>query len=240
MVVKLPPEWGVILPFRWIEIEGYEGPLNPEQFVRQSAFQVGGQDDAADFKSSDATLNANWELCRYLIKATTFAGVYIDGDRERIPYEADAYLNQLSHYAVDHDLQTARCTFDLLMEQPTWPTEWAPHMVFMAYTDYMHSGDLTWLNARYESLKTKALLDRLGADGLVESNEEHIEKGGIVDWPRCERDNYVFTGKNTVMNAFHLRAIELMARLADACDKQQDADDYRARYTLGQRRCVSH
>jgi hypothetical protein len=29
--------------------------------------------------------------------------IYVDGDRERIPYEADAYINMLSHYAVDSE-----------------------------------------------------------------------------------------------------------------------------------------
>ena len=98
-------------------------------------------DDAAAFDSSDEMLNRIWELCRYSIKATTFAGVYVDGDRERIPYEADAYLNQLSHYCTDNDMQMARDTFDHLMKHGTWPTEWAPHMVFMAHADWMHTGD---------------------------------------------------------------------------------------------------
>ncbi len=70
-------------------------------------------------------------------------GVYVDGDRERIPYEADAYLNQLSHYYTDNDTQMARDTFDHLMKHGTWPTEWAPHMIFMAHADWMQTGDTT-------------------------------------------------------------------------------------------------
>ena len=100
-------------------------------------------------------LNRIWELCRYSIKATTFAGVYVDGDRERIPYEADAYLNQISHYATDNDIQMARDTIDHLMKYPTWPTEWAPHMVFMAYADWMHTGDTEWLAPRYRSIQNQ-------------------------------------------------------------------------------------
>ena len=105
----------MVLPFRWVEIEGWPGPLRPEQLVRQAAFAATWDDGAAAFDSSDAVLDRIWELCRYSIKATTFAGVYVDGDRERIPYEADAYLNQLSHYATDRDVQMARDTFDRLM-----------------------------------------------------------------------------------------------------------------------------
>ena len=144
--VLTPAEWGVVLPFRWVEIEGWPGELRPELVSRQAAFAATWDDDAAAFSSSDPVLNRIWELCRYSIKATTFAGVYVDGDRERIPYEADAYLNQLCHYATDHDVQMARDTFDRLMAFPTWPTEWASHMVFMAHADCMHTGDTAWLS----------------------------------------------------------------------------------------------
>ena len=176
--VLTPPEWGVVMPFRWVEIEGWPGELRPEHLRRQAAFASTWDDDAAAFRSSDEMLNRIWELCRYSIKATTFAGVYVDGDRERIPYEADAYLNQLSHYATDHDVQMARDTFDWLMKHPTWPTEWAFHMVFMAHADWMHTGDTEWLRPRYEALKPKLLLDRARADGLLVSSRGADEARG--------------------------------------------------------------
>ena len=153
--ILTPPEWGVVLPFRWVEVEGWPGRLSAGQVVRQAAYSATWDDDAAAFECSDEMLNRIWELCRYSIKATTFAGVYVDGDRERIPYEADAYLNQLSHYATDNDFQMARDTYDHLMKHGTWPTEWAPHMVFMAHADWMHTGDRKWLAARYEALFEK-------------------------------------------------------------------------------------
>ena len=228
--VRLPQEWGVILPFRWIEIEAYSGELNPKAFVRQSAFPSTWDDQAADFECSDPMLNRIWELCRYSIKATSFAGVYVDGDRERIPYEADAYLNQLSGYYTDNDIEMARDTFDLLMKQPTWPTEWAPHMIFIAKADWMHTGDLDWLTPRYESLKTKLLLERVGEDGLITSNKRQIKRDDIVDWPPVERDGFVFTKLNSVVNAFHLKALSDMTELAVACGKVDEAQHYHQIY----------
>jgi len=227
--ILTPSEWGVVLPFRWVEIEGWPGELTASQIMRQSIFAATWDDQAAEFKSSDAMLNQIWELCRYSIKATTFAGLYVDGDRERIPYEADAYLNQLSHYYTDSDIQMARDTFDHLMKHGTWPTEWAPHMVFMAYADWMQAGDAKWLAARYDSLKAKLLLDRVGADGLVRSEDKHINREDIVDWPKTERDGYVFTEFNTVVNAFHLRALKLMADMGQGIGRQTDAADFAAR-----------
>jgi len=225
--ILTPPEWGVVLPFRWVEIEGWTGELKADQIVRQAAFPSDWDDEASAFSSSDETLNRIWDLCKYSIKATSFAGVYVDGDRERIPYEADSYLNQLSHYYTSTDIAFARRTYDYLMNYATWPTEWAPHMIFMAHADWMRTGDSEWLAPRYEALKKKTLQDRAGADGLVKSNAAQKKKGDIVDWPTTERDGYVFTETNTVVNAFHIKALRDMADLADAVGKKDEANDFR-------------
>jgi len=229
--ILTPPEWGVVTPFRWVEIEGWSGDLSAGQICRQSAFASTWDDEAAAFTSSDEMLNHIWELCRYSIKATTFAGIYVDGDRERIPYEADAYINQLSHYACANDIQMARDTYDRLMKYPTWPTEWAAHMIFMAHADYMRTGDTAWLAARYEKLKTKLLLNQARGDGLIVSNDGQIKHSDIVDWPTGERDGFVFTPVNTVINAFHIRTLRLMSELAAALNKEAEAADYAAQET---------
>jgi hypothetical protein len=200
-----------------------------DQIRRLAAFDSTWNDEAAAFRSSDETLNKIWDLCHYSIKATTFAGIFVDGDRERLAYEADAYLTQLSYYAGDADARMARATFDRLMQFPTWPAEWAPHMVFIAYADWMQTGDTTWLAAHYEGLKTRLLDERVGPDGLVTSTPEQIGHGDIVDWPPRERDHYVFTSVNTVVNAFHLRALAEMSELAQALGKRDEAAKFRAR-----------
>lgn len=224
--VLTPPDWGTLTPFRWVEIAGWPGKLSLGEVRRRSAFDSTWQDDAASFHSSDAMLDKIWDLCHYSIKATTFAGVFVDGDRERLSYEADAYLTQLSYYAGDPNPQMPRDTFERLMRYPTWPTEWAPHMVFMAYADWMQTGDEQWLAQHYESLKTKTLADRVGSDGLIHSTAAQVHRNDIVDWPAGERDGYVFTPVNTVVNAFHLRAIEEMRQLALALGKEKDAEEY--------------
>ena len=221
--VLSPAPWGVLTPFRWVEVEGWPAELRPDQIRRRAAFDSTWVDDAATFNSSDPMLDKVWDLCHYSIKATTFAGVFVDGDRERLAYEADAYLAQLSYYAGDADPRISRATFDRLMKFPTWPSEWAPHMVFMAYADWMQTGDTAWLAAHYEGLKTKLLDKRVGSDGLVMSPPSLIRHGDIVDWPAHERDGYVFTSVNTVVNAFRLRALEEMSQLAEALGKKQEA-----------------
>jgi len=226
--------WGVLTPFRWVEVVGWPGELRVDQIRRRAVFDSTWLDDAATFHSSDPMLDKVWDLCHYSIKATTFGGVFVDGDRERLAYEADAYLTQLSYYAGDADPGMARATFDRLMKFPTWPSEWAPHMVFMAYADWMQTGDTAWLAAHYEGLKTKLLDDRVGADGLVMSTPALIRHGDIVDWPGHERDGYVFTSVNTVVNAFHLRALEEMSELAEAVGKKDDAAKFSERERTAQ------
>jgi hypothetical protein len=221
--ILTPAAWGVLIPFRWVEVEGWPTELSVNQIRRRAAFDSTWVDDAAAFHSSDPMLDKVWNLCHYSIKATTFAGVFVDGDRERRAYEADAYLAQLGYYAGDADPRMPRATFDRLMKYPTWPSEWAPHMVFMAYADWMQTGDTAWLAAHYEGLKSKLLENRVGADGLVVSSPEEIGHTDIVDWPTPERDGYVFTAANTVVNAFRLRALLDMSQLAGALGKKQEA-----------------
>ncbi len=222
------PEWGVVLPFRWVEIEGYPGELRVANITRRAAFPKSWNDQDATFRCSNNMLNQVWDLCKYSIKATTFAGTFVDGDRERIPYEADSYLNQLSYYATIKDDQIPRSTFDHLMKHGTWPTEWAPHMVFMAHAEYMKTGDVKWLAARYDSLKTKILADRVDTDGIVQSSKQQISHDDIVDWPASERDGYVFGSQNTVVNSFRLRAISLMAEMGKAVGRDADAETFTA------------
>ncbi|MGB7343810.1 MAG: alpha-L-rhamnosidase C-terminal domain-containing protein, partial [Pirellulaceae bacterium] len=111
-----------------------------------------------------------------------------------------------------------------------WPTEWAPHMVFMAYAEWMHSGDAEWLKHRYESLKTKTLIHRGGDEGLVRSGELDQERHDIVDWPQKERDGFVFTEINTFVNAFHIKALKQMSEMARAVGKNNDADAFAKRF----------
>jgi hypothetical protein len=96
-------------------------------------------------------------------------------------------------------------------------------MVFMAYADWMQTGDKAWLATHYEGLKTKLLTDRLGQDGLVVSSPTMIAHGDLVDWPPSERDGFVFTSENTVVNAFRLKALLDMGQLAEALGKNTEA-----------------
>ena len=119
---QMPKAFPVLMPFRYVEIMGNTAEIQIED-VTQFAYHTYFDDQASSFHSSNEVLNQIWDLCKYSIKATSFTGVYVVGDRERIPYEADAYINQLSHYTTDREYNIAKNTIAYFMEFPTWPTE---------------------------------------------------------------------------------------------------------------------
>lgn len=222
------PETGEITPFRYAEIDGSPLPLLSSE-VKQLFAHAPFDDTAASFKSSDATLNAVWELCRQTMKATTAFGIYIDGERERTPYEADAYINMLSHFAFDLDPRVARETISFLFRHPTWPPEWTLHMPMLIEDYYMATGDLSVAKEFYEALKKKLLTEKTRPDGLLVTP-------AIIDWPAAERDGYgggnvasrdpgrlCGPEVNTVANAFRYHALRQMARLAEALGMKAEA-----------------
>ncbi|MFA9478089.1 alpha-L-rhamnosidase C-terminal domain-containing protein [Phycisphaerales bacterium AB-hyl4] len=249
--IPLPVEAGDVVPFRYCEIDANHATPTVER-IHQLAIHVPFDDTAASFECSDATLNAVWQLCRHTIKATTFCGMYVDGDRERIPYEGDAYINQLSHYACDAHYQTARYTHEYLVQHPTWFADWNMHSVFMAWADVLYTGDRESVNCFYDDLVAKTLIDLGAEDGLISTaaprpaelerklhlfHARYIAKDSLqdlVDWPPGsftvggigERDNHDMRPINTVINALHYRALVLMAAMARLIDRTSDADRF--------------
>ena len=229
-VIDIRSVAGVVLPFRYFEVTNCPGTITAAD-VTQKRLQYEFNDSAATFDSSSPELNQVWELCKYSMKATSFAGAYVDGDRERKPYEADAYINQLSHYGVDREFTLARYSHEYLLAHPTWPFEWKFHSILMAWVDYQWTGNSEALYAHYDTLKTKLFLYRARADGLIQGFPvgSSIDPSDIIDWPTGERDGYVRTDYCTVINAFYYQCLRIMAQVADLTGHTSDASDFTAR-----------
>ncbi|WP_165747858.1 family 78 glycoside hydrolase catalytic domain [Cellulophaga sp. Z1A5H] len=247
--ILLPESMGTVMPFRYCQVDHLTIPIEELQFS-QKAVHNRFHDNASDFTSSDKVLDAIWDLCKHTIKATSFTGYYVDGDRERIPYEADAYINQLSHYSVDSVYTIGRRTNEYFIDNPTWPTEWLLHTVLMFHADYMYTGDLAPLEKHYENLKLKTLMDLEREDGLISSSSPHLNQElinqlgfkkpdtkikDIIDWPPAqkdtgwklataegERDGYEIVPVNTVVNSFYYYNLKLMTEIAGFLGKKQD------------------
>ena len=263
--VLMPDYIGEVLPFRYLEIEGLpypvvkgedgalqtEEPIRAQDIVRMTVTHPASNQDGT-FTSSDRILNEVWELCRYSMVATSFIGYHIDGDRERIPYECDALINQLGWYGAEGSYSLSRRTVDYLLDHPTWPTEWILQTVLMAWYDYLYTGDSRLLEARYEILRNHTLSDLRQSNGLVSTRlqpqDEVFLKGinrtqpirDIVDWPQGrgsfglpgsspgEADYFEFTDYNAVVNAYHYATLCAMARIAGALDRDEEQDRWTA------------
>ena len=234
--VPAPDYLGEVAPFRYCQIECGDDIVVEGAVRRTTVYPF--DCDAAHFSSDDPVLDAVWELCKHTIKATSAFGIYVDGDRERIPYEADALINQLSHYAVDREYAMARRSSEYLLYHPTWPTEWILQALIIAWNDYLYTGDLRSIETHYELLKSRTLHALRRDDGLISTTADKtvstdgfrrsINFGGtirdIVDWPHgSEEDGFVFTDRNCVVNAFHYRALQLLARMARLTGRTEEA-----------------
>jgi hypothetical protein len=230
--ISPPPSFGVVLPFRYFELTNCPGTLTTND-VLQYRLQGRFDDTAASFDSSSPALNQIWGLCKYSIKALGFDNVFVDGDRERKPYEADAYIQQLGAYAVDKEYNIARYSQEYLLANPTWPFEWKFHSIFMAWADYLQTGNTDLLINHYDTLKTKLFLERARADGLILGfpNAPQTVNSDIVDWPAGERDGYLISGNNysSVNNAFYYQCLRIMTQIAQLTGHDADADDFTAR-----------
>jgi hypothetical protein len=229
-----PAIYGIVSPFRYLELAGLPGGVKlTAHDVRQQRLQTEFDDDAATFSSSSVELNQVWSLCKYSMKALSFDGIYVDGDRERTPYEADTYLHMLSSYAVNNDFTTPRCSFEYLTSHLTWPTEWPMHMVFVAWADYQQTGDPYLLTKYYGFLTNKCmLLANAGADGLVKSypSTGNRASGDLIDWYRMgNTDGYVPGATNAVINAFYYRCLTLMQQVAQLTGHAADSAEFAAR-----------
>ncbi|WP_297448620.1 family 78 glycoside hydrolase catalytic domain [uncultured Alistipes sp.] len=248
--VRMPSLTGEVYPFRYCEIEG-TAPQNVTDVCRRSVHYP-FDDRAARFASSDTTLDRVWEMCRYSIEATSFAGLYVDGDRERIPYEADALINQLAHYCVDREFTMARRSHEYLLDHATWPTEWIMQSILIAWYDYLYTGDGRALARYYDRLRHRTLRALADGEGFIRVTDEaqtpelHTSIGlsgqklqTIVDWPHTgilglgkaeggETDGFVFREVNTVANAYHYEALRTMALIAATLGRSDDAAEYDA------------
>ena len=245
--IRMPDYIGEVLPFRYVEVRCVSGLSK----VSRELITVDFDDDAVSFVSSDTALNKIWELCKYTVKATSFTGFYVDGDRERIPYEADALITQLSHYSTDAEFNMAKRSLNYLIFHPTWPTEWSLQNVLIAWNDYLYSGDDRLVRQLYPDLKNKMLTGLAREDGLISTRtgkqtpdllksihyqvfNSNSKLEDNVDWPHKsvlptgETDGFVFMDYNSVVNAFYYEDLKVMHQLSQALGFTGDAAKYQA------------
>lgn len=238
--VHVPAPLPEVVPFRWLEIEGLDAEPAAGAVARDT-LRVPCDRSVATFTCDEPDLERVWRLCADTVDATTFLGVFVDGDRERIAYEGDAWINQLSHRALDRTPATTRATIAHLLRLPTWPTEWQLHFPLMAWEDWWWTGDARALERWRDDLAVRTLTELDRGDGLITTRGtvtpdllkrlrlDRLED--LVDWPpgsftaggTGERDGHEMPAVNTVVNAFYAEACRAMAAIDTALGRHRDA-----------------
>jgi hypothetical protein len=231
--INPPEDYGLVTPFRYLELCNFPGTLTITD-IAQLRLLSEFNTNAASFSSSSPGLDQIWNLCRNSMEMLTFDGVYVDGDRERKPYESDAYIHQLSSYAVDREFVLPRHSIEYLICHPTWPTEWKFHVIFMAWADFLQTGDTNLLNQYYRNLEADSFARATTGGALMQGfpNFPQTANSDVVDWPPGDRDGFVIghghhlNWTNSVNNAFYYRSLQLMANIAAAVGRSRDAASY--------------
>ena len=208
-----------IAPFRYVEINGNCRVISVH---RNEIFPPEFHDEDSLFNSSDEKLNQLWEFCKYSIKATAAFGLFVDGERERQPYEGDAYINQLGWFCCCANGEIPRKTIEYLLKVPTWPTEWQLLMPVMAYDYLLYTGDRKSVESWLDVLEDRLLEKWVGADKLLYTDERNPKD--IVDWPADERDGYIFGKTNLVPNCYRHGALLAMEKITGKNCYREKAD----------------
>ncbi|MEN8704663.1 MAG: family 78 glycoside hydrolase catalytic domain [Nocardioides marinisabuli] len=222
--------WGARV-FRYVEVVGAPAPVTAEN-LRALALVYPFDASASAFAASDPDIEAVYELSKNSIEALNL-NFYTDSwTRERINYEADGYLQQMSTLYLMDDLSLGRYSMDYFKNNRTWPTEWPIYVVLAVRDAWRQTGDLSQAEEYYSNLEDKLPTEWVeestglvrktaGSDGCSSRTE-----CDIVDWPRSERDGYEFRQYNTVLNALSYRAFRDMAEMAQALGRDADVVTY--------------
>ena len=188
-----------------------------------------GRTSSGVFTSSDATLNAVWNLCRDTLRSTSLDTTTDSNTRERLPYEADAYITGLSRLALQAEYEWPRHSWMHTLRNPTWPTEWRQTAALMAHADWYATGELDVYSQLADALSAQTQRACLNATtGLIDFRACPRQTGGLgcgheaklrdlVDWPPVYRDGFVLSdAANTVVNAYAVGGLRAMAEMVNA------------------------
>jgi alpha-L-rhamnosidase len=220
--------WGYRV-FRYVEVTGVPQPLTTAN-AAAVALVYPDQPTGSSVTSSSASLDQVWQFSKNTIEALNL-NLYMDSPtRERSgAYEGDDYVHQLAQAAVDGDSALAQFSQQYVMTYMALDINKAtPIMEFeelapvAALAQYQQTGDPAVLTSLYSLLKQLLPGKYLGADGLIDMPVNPFggarpvagEPAQLVDWPATERDGFVFSRENTVVNAFGYAAYAAMAKIA--------------------------
>ena len=202
----------------------------------------------SSFTSSNSMLDRIWDLCKTTMKMTSLDTFTDSNTRERLPYEADGFITARTRWATQQEYMWPRHSIEMVMNNPTWPTEWKQWTILLVHEQWLMTGDLSIVqnDRNFALLVNNTMLpyivdstDLVDWTGKIISHNfssichastgtfpPGVSDGGIscdiVDWhPGWRyRLGYTFSPVNTVVNAFAVKSMELLAELAYAVGRK--------------------
>ena len=134
-----------------------------------SAWRVNYPWDEADsaFASSNATLDAVYDLCRYTVHSAAIDTYTDSNTRERTPYEADGIIAASGRLLVQRDYLFGRHSHAYVLENPTWPVEWKQITPFLGWQDYQATGQPDLALAFTDKMHESTFLSFLDSTGVL-------------------------------------------------------------------------
>jgi len=204
--------------FRYAEVRGWRGPFDADA-ITAIALGMPFDPTRSAFTCSEGRLEKVWSLCKDSVAHAT-ADIFTDClTRERLSYEADAYVTMLTHFTTEGSLETARRTLAYLVRHPSWPCEWRQFFIPLFHEYLLQSGDLDFVDHHYAFLRDQTSFHSLMKDGLIGD----FPRECIVDWPASERDGFDFGKGNSVANAFAFWDLDGLARIASFLGRDSEA-----------------
>jgi alpha-L-rhamnosidase len=245
------------LGMRYFQIDNAPMPVTPENFsfvVRHSRLDA----SASDFASSDATLNAVWELMKHSIFTCAQEAFVDTPTREKGGFLLDgAAQSGVAMPVLRERALTRRALSEFLrsMEQhwskpadrgrinAVYPNndgardipDFTQSFLVWVWTYYLETGDRALLRENYGKLKDVADYVARHVDpatGLVTKlvGGSGAYRFGIVDWPASMRHGYdMDTAARTVINGWAYADFDLISKIAGELGEDADRDAYRAR-----------
>jgi len=192
-------------------------------------------DGDSAFVSSNATLDAVYELCRYTVFSAALDTYTDSNTRERTPYEADGLIAASGRIAVQRDYLFPRHSHAYVLQNPTWPVEWKMLTPYLAWQDYQATGQPDLALAFEGRLHNSTMISYLEiSTGLLRTDNMTAEGSHIVDWmpDGNEEDETVKRGEFTasphmsVTNGMAARGLEILSELMAAGGRAQSAAQY--------------
>ena len=165
---------------RWVSLT-FAGAAPSLAGFTLSAWQVSYPwvESDSSFTSSNATLDAVYDLCRYTVHAAALDTYTDSNTRERTPYEADGIIAASGRLLVQRDYLFPRHSHAFVLQHPTWPVEWLSITPFLGWQDYMATGQPDLAVAFMDKMESNTWIGKLDSTGLLDTSNMGSH---IVDW----------------------------------------------------------